>query len=174
MVKLKFFLIATLLLVYSFVYLDFVEKSFYQNRISISVPANFIELSENQVLQKYSASNKPDFVLADNGEELNIALKVPGAEVPKEEIEDFGSFMEQQFKSSPGISRITSRLEKINNLDCYVLEFSSMAIDGSIHNLMYLTSIDGELLTISINSKSQYWEKWKGVTTKIVASVKQN
>jgi hypothetical protein len=146
--------------------------SLYNNKLRLSVPDYFTEMSSAMKHSKYPRGNSPDVVYTDEDGAVNVALNYTTAVMSDNDIATMQSRLLQQLQAANPID-LTTRTETINGSEFAVFEFMSQAIDTRVYNLMFLTEMDGRMLLGTFNCTESLKLEWQPRAKEILASVQK-
>ena len=146
--------------------------SLYNNKLRLSVPDYFTEMSSAMKHSKYPRGNSPDVVYTDEDGAVNVALNYTTAAMSDNDIATMQSRLLQQLQAANPID-LTTRTETINGSEFAVFEFMSQAIDTRVYNLMFLTELDGRMLLGTFNCTESLKDEWQPRAKEILASVQK-
>lgn len=151
---------------------QFERRIFEENGISMMVPEEFTAMSEETARLKYPSEHRPDTILTDNTETVNILFQFMEGEVESSTIKDFRNQVFGLMKYvNPGIKeREIGEIDIEGNTIAYV-EFSNNAIGGKLYNLMFYMSINGKPLMGSINCLTKDVKYWRPVAIEMMQSI---
>ena len=128
-------------------------------RLSFEVPSGFRAWSGEEIGLKYLNASPPQHVYANETGGVSIAVTFSETVVGMEQLPEMKLALEQTLpRLIPGLQWITREIVGINGRQWVHLEVTSFAIDTDIHNHMYLTSFDGRMLGINMNSTVEEYE----------------
>jgi hypothetical protein len=127
--------------------------SLAEGRLSFEVPDGFRPLTAEEIALKYPNGNPPGYAYANERADVSIAVQFSAAGVAPSELPRLQASMEQTLpRVIPGLQWLTREIVEIDGRGWVHLELTSFAVDTDIHNHMYLTSFDGRMLGINMNS----------------------
>lgn len=146
--------------------------SLYGDKLQISVPDYFTEMSSEMKQLKYPRSNAPQIIYTDERAAVNVALGLTATKITVDDISaSQSSFL--KLLQPVSLDEITTRIETINGSEFAVFEFMSQGLDTKIYNLMFLTELDGRMLLGSFNCTEALKEKWQLRAREILLSVRK-
>lgn len=124
------------------------SRKLLEGKVTILVPSAFKLLSDVDKRVKYPGRNAPAYVLSSVDGTVNIAFDVKQLPTKPEDLPKIEAPMRQQFA---GAKMNSSGIRKVNGNDLLVFDMDTPAADGTIRNLMVMTSLEGNLLVVSYN-----------------------
>ena len=127
--------------------------SLRDGRLSLEIPGGFTGWTAEQISLKYPNANPPQFVFANSRGNVSIAITFSQTVVSLDQLPQLKTSMEQMLpRMIPGLEWIARETLEINGRPWIHFELTSFAVDADIHNHMYMTSFDGRMLGINMNS----------------------
>jgi ABC-type Fe3+-hydroxamate transport system substrate-binding protein len=146
--------------------------SLYNNKLRLSVPDYFTEMSSEMKRAKYPRGNSPDVVYTDEDGTVNVAFNyTPTVIKSSDDLIKLSVEYAQQIQSR--VEDFNNRTETINGLEFTVFEFISQAIDTRVYNLMFLTELDGRMLLGTFNCTEALKVEWQSIGKEILLSVRK-
>ncbi len=146
----------------------------YEGMVSFVPPEGFSLMPEDVVAVKFPDAKGPGIIYGNSATTVSIAITFPPQRILKlEQLPEFKTFMESQItKQRKDLKWLQKELVEINGRQWVHLEFLSAAIDTTIHNHMYVTSLDERMLLFNFNSTVGDYEKHKDALVKSADSIK--
>jgi hypothetical protein len=145
------------------------QKTLLDGKVTMLVPASFSKLSDEARRIKYPGTNAPSLVLSNFAGDVNIALDHKSVELKPEQLKDLESGFRQQMA---GATINASGIRTINGHQFVVFDMDTPAQDGTIHNLIAMTSHDGRMLVVSYNCSLTKDSACGALGTQLVGSIK--
>ncbi|GGH25174.1 hypothetical protein FAZ19_15850 [Sphingobacterium alkalisoli] len=146
--------------------------SLYGNKLELSIPDYFTEMSPEMKHSKYPRANSPDVVYTDEDGAVNVAFNYTGTVVANNNISELQRELLKQLQATNPID-LTTRIETINGSEFAVFEFMSQAIDTRVYNLMFLTELDGRMLLGTFNCTEVLKGEWQPRAKEILSSLRK-
>lgn len=147
--------------------------SLYNNKLRLSVPDYFTEMSSEMKYAKYPRDNSPDVVYTDEDGTVNVAFNYTTTAMSDDNnIAAMQNRLLQQLQVANPID-LTTRTETINGSEFAVFEFMSQAIDTRVYNLMFLTELDGRMLLGTFNCIEALKDEWQLKAKLILLSIRK-
>jgi hypothetical protein len=127
--------------------------SLADGRVAFEMPVGFRPLTAEEIALKYPSGNPPDYAYANERADVSIAVTFSESAVPPTGLPELRAAMEQLLpRLVPGLQWLAREIVEIGGREWVHFELTSFAVDTDIHNNMYLTSFDGRMLGINMNS----------------------
>jgi hypothetical protein len=123
-------------------------RQLIDDRVTMLVPGNFMPLEEKYRLLKYPGAGAPNFVLSDETTRFNLAAELKSAPMPPEALPELAKAIPAKLSQAKFHS---AGMRTLNGHEFAVFDMDTPAEDGTIRNIMAMTSLDGKLLVISYN-----------------------
>jgi hypothetical protein len=123
-------------------------RKLLDGKVTMLVPAGFTVMADEQRKLKYPGPEAPALVLTDESTAVNIALDHKSLPIRPEELPELEATVRKQMEEAKLNS---SGLRKLNGREFAVFDLDSDAPDGTVRNIMAMTSLDGKLLIVSYN-----------------------
>lgn len=139
-------------------------------RLTFTPPSGFKRLTPNEIRVKYpNGTTPPVYAFADKNLDTSIAVNLLPTEMLYNQLPEIHKGMIAGLPEQvPGLRWIRRDSKTINNITWGVLEFLSQVPDGDAHNIMLLTSFDGQLLLFNFSSST---EEFKKVENDLITSI---
>ncbi len=139
----------------------------------IEVPDEFHAMSQAMREQRYSAGQRPSFVLTNSAGNVNIAFNLTPNEMTLDQLPDFQRQMAALFRGQVESNDwIGSTTTQINGLDWFTIEMRTEAFGTKVWNLIAGTSLNGRLLLVSFNATTELESEWSPICNQMLQSVK--
>ena len=151
----------------------FKRVSFFQDRMSVMLSEQFIDLPEAIVKLKYPSEQRPKIIKSSKDGSINFAFTLAD-EVPlaKENVTYITDTMRNGLKNiNPSITMGEAGTMDVANTTLSWFEFQNNAFDGTIYNIMYCIPIDGKMMHGLFNCLVQDKEAWRKVVFEVMKSI---
>jgi hypothetical protein len=139
-------------------------------RVTLSMPADFTEMSEDVMKVKYPLNSRPTQVYTNKETTVNFAFNFTANKIAESQLDAFAQQMKAMLANvNPKISKV-----KVDGRKAILFDFVTPAADTEIHNLMLATSVDGRLLLTTFNTTKEQAPEWLEVGRESLLSVKIN
>ncbi|MEO5984205.1 MAG: hypothetical protein ABIP80_01800 [Ferruginibacter sp.] len=138
----------------------------------VMLPSDFKQMDINTIILKYpNEGGRPNEVYTNTNSSVNIAfthsIKKATASDIKKHADELIKILKQR-----GLTIISQSQEKIKGKDFLMVEFNSKALNGTLYNKMFFTTLEGRLLIGSFNCTSAMEGQWKKKGYEIIQSIK--
>ena len=147
------------------------SHSLLDGKVTVQVPAGFAAMSDEHRKIKYPGANAPSVVLTDETTTVNLALDHKPMAIAPKQIPELEAPMRQQFASAKLNS---SGMRSINGHDFLVFDFDVQLPDGTNHNHMAFTSLEGRMLIISYNCMPGRNATCAALGNRVIESIRLN
>lgn len=141
-------------------------------KAEILLPSDFRQMDINTIILKYpNEGGRPNEVYTNNNSSVNLAFTHSIKKATASDIKNHAAELIKILKQQ-GLTILSQSQEKINGKDFLVVEFYSKAVNGTLYNKMFFTSLEGKLLIGSFNCTSAMEGQWKNKGYEIIQSIK--
>jgi hypothetical protein len=147
------------------------SRSLMEGKVTIQVPASFTPMSDEHRKLKYPGANAPALVLTDESSTVNIAIDQKPMAIAPNQIKELEAPMRQQFASAKLNS---SGMRSINGNDFLVIDVDVPLTDGTNHNHIAITSLEGRMLIISYNCMLSRDANCGALGNRVIESIRLN
>ncbi|OWF67088.1 hypothetical protein [Yersinia alsatica] len=134
----------------------------------IDMPAEFTLMSKEMLATKYPQANAPQEAYAVGDGSVSFAFSDTNNAIPEGKLGDVVKMMKTQFAAF----KPTLEEKDIDGRKAYILTMDTPAADGTIKNVMLLTTIDGKLAIATFNSTEALADKYMTVGNNSLLSLK--
>ena len=154
-------------------WIAFEERRFIEEKISMTVPAEYKPMDEETAQIKYPMEQRPGVILTDHTGASNISINHMDQAISADELEKFRDKMASMMnRMNPGIKAQATGTEEISGNKAVYVEFTNPALDMKLYNLMFFMELDGRVLMININFPAKSMKYWKDPAFEMMRSVK--
>ena len=139
-------------------------KMEFEAAFSILVPAGFNAMDKQAVHLKYMSASRPQIVLVDPSDTVNLTFTYfPDEPLKDEDIDDTTEYYRELIrKSRPGNLFYHMKIVRTGKLPTGDFAYRSKALDGDMYNEVFIAPVHGCLLYGSMNcfyAQRDTWEK---------------
>jgi hypothetical protein len=141
--------------------------------VSFVPPAGFAPMPAEVIAVKFPDAKGPAVVYGNKETTVSIAITFPPQRVlSPEQLPEFKTFMESLIaKQKKDLKWLQKELVEINGRSWIHFEFTCAAIDTTIHNHMYITSLDERMLAFNFHATVGDYEKYQDALEKSKDSI---
>lgn len=151
---------------------QFEKRKILSEKVEVLLPSDFKQMDANTITLKYpNEGGRPNEVYTNSNSSVNLAFTHSTKKATASDIERHANELIKILKQR-GLTIISQSQEKINGKDFLVVEFHSKAVNGTLYNMMFFTSLEGKLLIGSFNCTSAMEGQWKIKSDEIIQSIK--
>lgn len=149
------------------------EISIDGGSITLVVPDDFTELSQEEINLKFPSVNAPKQVVGNENRATTIAFKFHDEPMEESDLPDAQKAFTQVFdRIVPGIEWKRNNIVKFAGQKWLLMEMTSRAIDQDIHNILLLTPHKGKMLAFNFNSTKADFPRMEQALKDSVRSIK--
>lgn len=132
----------------------------YEGTVSFVAPEGFSRMADDVVAVKFPNAQPGTIVYGNERATVSISITHPPQRVlTAEELPQFKAFMESLLETqSKGLKWVKKEIVDLGGRKWIHFEFTTPAIDTTIHNDIYMTSRDGRMLAFNFNSSAEHHE----------------
>jgi hypothetical protein len=147
-------------------------KIILNDKVSIKIPSDFIELSVKAIRQKYPADSRPSLAFGnENGG--NVAFNLTNTPMHQDSIQNYTQNFVEMLKATYPTARWKDQGHKnINGKNVGFVEVVTPGLASEIYNLMFFTEVDDQLLLCSFNCAKTEEKEWSITAHEIMNSLK--
>ena len=154
-------------------FIDFERNFLFEDRISVMLPVDFVEMDLVTAKLKYPAENRPEFISTSQDTTINFTFKY--TELPISEAQLIPSARQLRMaiqRLNPSNIFYESDSIQGENGSIIWFDYKSYALDDAMYNFIYLAEIDGLLFQGGFNCSFGIHKEWKKVAIQVVKSIK--
>lgn len=147
----------------------------FRNRMEIVLPEGFKDMPDYLAKRKYPSKHRPPVIMMDKNNIVNFTFNLTDAVLAENQIkkaaEGFAKSIKQVCRSAK-IQELQYGERSDGNKIAW-LPYENMAVDADIFNIMFLTPLDGKLLSGSFNCILEVQKEWEGTAMYCIRSIEQ-
>lgn len=149
------------------------EYILFDNKFTILIPSDFIEMDIKHIKQKYPNKSRPQLIFRNKKDTVNIGFTIINENTPEEDLPGVRDIMKSAFLSVNPASTILDEgdFRQYENTVAFYT-FPSFAIGGQMYNLIFITLVGGSLLVCNLNCLKKDMETYKLLFYGIMKTVK--
>lgn len=148
------------------------ERVALNGRVTLLAPGNFTPLPENLLKSKYPSEWRPSEVLSNESGSVNLAFNHASGEIP-DDVDVLREGLSEPFhKIYAEAEWLRDEVVEVNGRKFVQFEMITRSLDGDIHNILYMTPLDGRLLLISFNTTMDEAPRWLEIGRRMLQSIK--
>jgi len=152
--------------------IPFSEREIIEGRLYMTIPSDYEIMPPELAGVKYPGENRPDISFSDEEGEISINFSLTGDNLQNEDVEEAKDYLQQVVIKMNPSSRILSSeiIEEQTRIGYF--GFISPAIDGDIYNLIFIFSLEGQLILGTFNCTDMDKAKWLEIAEQMVQSIR--
>lgn len=152
---------------------EFKETLFFDGKISMYIPCEFIDMSENQRKIKYPSDQRPEIIKTDETGTTNIMLNRIDNDLTEDQVEDLKDGMKALLtKLNPSNVFYTDGVECVEGKNIGFFEFKSPAMDVAIYNLMFFFEFKGKTVMGTFCCIYDEYKNWRDLAFQVMKTVR--
>lgn len=154
-------------------YYEFEETYFLEEKLSMYIPKDFIDMPEEAKNMKYPSVHRPKIIKTDDSGSVNININPIDNELKEEWVQELTTGMKGIIqRSSPSSVFYSEGMENVEGKNIGYFEFKSPALDESIYNLMFFFELEGKTIMGTFCCKFKDYEEWRDIAFQIIKSIR--
>ncbi|WXR61447.1 hypothetical protein WG909_14250 [Peptostreptococcaceae bacterium AGR-M142] len=152
---------------------DFVDGYFYEDRLYMKIPKDFVDMAKEIKDIKYPYIDRPEIIKTDKNSEIDITFKIIDQDITEDRVHELTLGMKTMLKRmNPSNLILSEGLKNINSKNIGFLEMKTTAIDGYIYNLIFFMVFEGKVLMGKVACLYDKHKIWKDLGFMMMDSVK--
>ena len=153
----------------------FEERLFVEDKITMMVPEDFVEMSEDAAKTKYPSEQRPETILTDSTTAINLMFNYMDQKLTNENVAELrDQVIDGMQRLNPGIKPQERGVEEVRDKTIAYVEFTNPVLDGKLFNLLYFLEVEGRSLMVSFNCPTKNIKYWKKAAYEMMKSLKIN
>ncbi|MDF2858047.1 MAG: hypothetical protein K0Q87_3898 [Neobacillus sp.] len=154
-------------------YYEFQEASFFEDKLKLYIPVNFVDMPAEIAEMKYPSSNRPQIIKTDNTGSINITLKLISNTIEDEHIPQVKDGIKNILQRlNPSYLFMDEGVEKIEEKTVGFFEFKSPTLDGAVFNRMFFIELNHNVIMGVFNCGFSDHMAWKPIARQIMQSLR--
>lgn len=149
-------------------FLEFCETKLFQDKVGVVLPVSFTEMTIGEAKKKYPSEQRPQVIMTNQDGTINFAFNLLEQKLEAEMLEaavrDFVRVMKRLYPTN-----ICLKIETGQgiHLPYASMEFTSIAVNENLYNMVMLLPIGDELLMLLFNCPFDKRGEWTQCLTQI-------
>lgn len=170
--------------------IEFEQQSIFDNKIKISIPAEFNDIQEEYAKMKYPMENRPKIIKSNDTTDVNICFNIMPEKINHDNIKQFTNKLQKLIKrvNPTNVFYETKYINLDGNckdnlydiedaekdrVEISFFDFRSTALDDILYNINAFVFLENEVIFIVCNCIYKDNEKWKPVFVEILKSIRR-
>ncbi|AWH87351.1 hypothetical protein [Limnobaculum parvum] len=147
-----------------------VKGNILNGKASITLPDNFVRMTDSQLQKKYPSSNRPNEAYQVENGKVSFAFTLTDNSISEDQLSQAADAMTAQLEDfSPEVKEM-----QVNKHKAILIEMTTPNEDDAEHeikNAMLISSLDGKLLISTFNTTSDLEEKYLSIGKKALETL---
>lgn len=153
--------------------LEFEQTELLNGNISIILPKTFVTMPPNIAKIKYTSEFRPQEIKTSLDVTVNFAFNYIDTPLQPDETKSASYQLEMIIKRmNPACIFFERNTETVNDLTFSWFDYKSSAMDATIYNYVFVSSIGKKLLHGAMNCPFESCEDWKQIANQVMHSIK--
>lgn len=154
-------------------YYEFEEKEFFDGKVKIYIPKDFVEMATKLREIKYPSSQRPEIIQTDETGGINIALNRIDSDLEEDMVKELTDGMKAIIKKvNPSNVFFTDGMEEVEGKNIGYFEFKSSAIDEFIYNIMFFFELEEKTVMGIFSCPYKEYENWRDIAFQVIKTVR--
>lgn len=152
---------------------EFEEKSFYEERLYMTIPKDFEEMTEEIKAIKYPYIQRPEIIKTNTEGSIDITFNRIDQDIAEDQVEELTMGMRDMTKRiNPSHLMFSQGMKKVNDKNIGYFDFKSTAIDEPIYNLMFFLEFEEQVLMGKFACLYKEYKAWRDVAFQMLESIR--
>ncbi|WP_051236259.1 hypothetical protein [Paenibacillus pinihumi] len=153
--------------------LTFVTQELMDRRLSMKLPRNFQEMSEEMARIKYPSDRRPQLIFTNETGTVNLAFTHTASPVEKAEVGQFTEVMTASLRKAQKLRKWHgSGMLDTDETTVGYCEFVSPTLEEDIYNLMGFLSMEERALLCTFNCLGDDMKEWQPMAHAMMRSIR--
>lgn len=151
----------------------FHEVGFFENKLTLQIPTNFVDLPAELAKIKYPSSDRPQIIKTDETGTINITLNRIPNNICDEQIPEIKEGIKSILQRlNPSYLFYEEGVERIAEKPISFFEFKSPTLDDSVFNLMFFVELEHDVMMGVFNCPFSQHLSWRPIARQIMQSLR--
>lgn len=153
---------------------DFEEIKLFNNKLAITIPKTFEDMSLELAKIKYPLENRPQVIKSNEDGSVNLTFSYFAEQsLLEEQLEELHQKIRDGLKRmNPTIVFYSSEVIEKDFIKIVYYDFKSNTYDGALYNINFGAAIENKLFLGTFNCNITDVSEWKSVAVQMIASLK--
>ncbi|MDT3428985.1 hypothetical protein J2Z22_004581 [Paenibacillus forsythiae] len=152
---------------------EFVERAFFEDKLTMYLPATFEEMPVALQKIKYPYEQRPEIVLSNEPGTVNLTLNRVDQKLQDEWVQRLTSGMKAMLqKMQPANVFYGEQLEEVNGKSIGYFDFKSPALDEPVYHNLFYFELEGETVMGSFNCPYRQYADWRDIVVQVIRSIR--
>lgn len=153
---------------------EFEKENLFQDSMSIMLPKDFITMPTKMAKIKYPSESRPQIIKTDYSGSINFTFSLFNMPIKENQIEGACKNFKKLLRNLQPSNTFFDEENRTSNGKCISLfDYKSNAVDCQVYNIVYVTSINGNILHGIFNCRYVDMEKWKPIANQVIDSIEE-
>lgn len=149
-------------------FLEFCETKLFQDKVGVVLPISFTQMPIEEAKKKYPSEQRPQVIMTNQDGTINFAFNLIDQKMDTDKMEaavqDFALVMKRLYPTN-----ICLKIETGQGIQLPFasMEFTSIAVNANLYNMVMLVPIGDELLMLLFNGPFDKRTEWTCCLTQI-------
>lgn len=154
-------------------YYHFLEKCFFDEKLKIYIPKDFMDIPCEERKLKYPLESEPEIIKSNDDGSVVITLNIIDNPLNEERVEELKDGMKIVIKkTNPANIFYEDGILEVDSKNIGFFEFKSYNEDDSIYNLIFLLEFKEKTLMGTFNCRYKKYEEWRDIAFQVIKTIK--
>lgn len=152
---------------------EFQEMGFFDDKLKMQIPTNFVDMPLELAAIKYPASDRPQIIKTDENGSINITMNLLPHKIGDENIPKLKEGIEGVIKTlHPTYLFFEDGVETVSEKTIGFFEFKSSTRDTSLFNVMFILEFEHKILLENFSCSYGEYLPWRPIARQIMQSIR--
>jgi len=155
-------------------FLTFHEVEMLEDKITMLLPEDFTTMREDIAKIKYPSESRPQCIKTSRDTAVNIGMSLFPAPIDENNLDNELNDLKKILKNvNPAFEFYRTDIEDLEDFKLGWFDYKSFAIDQQMYNIMFVASIDGQMLHGFFNCPYSGHDQWMDAALQMIRSIKR-
>ncbi|WP_432665086.1 hypothetical protein R9X47_02330 [Wukongibacter baidiensis] len=152
---------------------EFEEKSFYEDKLYMTIPKDFEDMTQEAKAIKYPYIQRPEIIKTNLEGSVDITFNRIDQDITEDLVEELTMGMKDMTKRMNPSNLIFSHgIRKASDKNIGFFDFKSSAIDEPIYNVMFFLEFEEKVLMGKFACLYRDYKAWRDVAFQMIESIR--
>lgn len=154
-------------------YYEFEEVGFWDEKVKIYIPNDFMDMPLEARKLKYPAENRPEIIKSNEDGTIAITLNIIDSPLAEEHVEELKDGMKNVIrKVNPSNVFYDDGVLEVDSKNIGFFEFKSSAIDEFLYNLMFFFELEEKTVMGTFSYPYKKYDDWRDVAFQVLKTIR--
>lgn len=154
-------------------YYEFEEIGFWDEKVKIYIPNDFMDMPLEARKLKYPAENRPEIIKSNEDGTIAITLNIIDSPLDEDHVEELKDGMKNVIrKVNPSNVFYDDGVLEVDSKNIGFFEFKSSAIDEFLYNLMFFFELEEKTVMGTFSCPYKKYDDWRDVAFQVLKTIR--